>query len=98
MLCYLQLVIIYRHWGDPLIILTTVPLGISGGIVGLWLLNLVGGCCPHFGLPAIRQPFDMITMLGFLILLGTAVNNPILIVDLAMHNLRESKAWASLKR
>lgn len=88
-LCYLQLVIIYRHWGDPLIILTTVPLGISGGIGGLWLLNLVGEWMPHFGLPAIRQPFDMITMLGFLILLGTAVNNPILIVDLAMHNVRQ---------
>lgn len=87
-LCYLQLVIIYRHWGDPLIILTTVPLGIGGGIGGLWLLNLVGGIFPHFGLPAIRQPFDMITMLGFLILVGTAVNNPILIVDLAMHNRR----------
>lgn len=87
-LCYLQLVIIYRHWGDPLIILTTVPLGISGGIGGLWLLNFIGGFFPALGLPAIRQPFDMITMLGFLILVGTAVNNPILIVDLAMQNRR----------
>ncbi|TLD69164.1 efflux RND transporter permease subunit [Phragmitibacter flavus] len=87
-LCYLQLVIIYRHWGDPLIILITVPLGISGGIAGLWLLNFVGALMPSIGLPEIRQPFDMITMLGFLILLGTAVNNPILIVDRAMHNHR----------
>jgi multidrug efflux pump subunit AcrB len=30
----------------------------------------------------------MITMLGFLILVGTAVNNPILIVDLATQNRR----------
>ena len=30
----------------------------------------------------------MITMLGFLILLGTSVNNPILIVDRTMQNLR----------
>lgn len=88
-LCYLQLVIIYRNWGDPIIILATVPLGISGGIGGLWLLNLVGGWLPALGLPAIRQPFDMITMLGFLILLGTAVNNPILIVDLATQHFRE---------
>lgn len=87
-LCYLQLVIIYKHWGDPLIIMTTVPLGISGGICGLWLLNFVGALFPYIGLPEIRQPFDMITMLGFLILVGTAVNNPILIVDLAMHNRR----------
>jgi multidrug efflux pump subunit AcrB len=33
------------------------------------------------GLGGAHQPFDMITMLGFLILLGTVVNNPILIVD-----------------
>ncbi len=90
-LCYLQLVIIYRHWGDPFLILATVPLGISGGIAGLWLLNFVGGLLPSMGLPEIRQPFDMITMLGFLILLGTSVNNPILIVDRAMHNRRVEK-------
>lgn len=88
-LCYLQLVIIYRHWGDPFIILLTVPLGISGGIGGLWLMNFIGAWLPQLGLPAIRQPFDMITMLGFLILLGVAVNNPILIVDRAMHNHRK---------
>ncbi len=87
-LCYLQLVIIYRNWGDPFLILATVPLGISGGIAGLWLLNFVGGLLPSIGMTEIRQPFDMITMLGFLILLGTSVNNPILIVDRAMHNRR----------
>lgn len=90
LLCYLQLVIIYRHWGYPFLILLTVPLGISGGIVGLWLLNYIGGHLPLVGFPAIRQPFDMITMLGFLILLGTAVNNPILIVERTMQNFREN--------
>ena len=88
-LCYLQLVIIYRHWGYPFLIILTLPLGIGGGIVGLWLLNFAGGLLPRFGMDAIQQPFDMITMLGFLILLGTAVNNPILIVDRTMRNFRE---------
>ncbi len=88
-LSYLLLVAIFTHWGYPLIIMTTVPLGIAGGIVGLWLLNLVGAQLPAFGLSAIQQPFDMITMLGFLILLGTVVNNPILIVDQTMRNVRE---------
>ncbi|MDF2374997.1 MAG: efflux RND transporter permease subunit [Verrucomicrobiales bacterium] len=73
------------------LILVTVPLGISGGIGGLWLLNSVGSLLPMIGLDPIRQPFDMITMLGFLILLGTAVNNPILIVDRTMQNFREDK-------
>ncbi len=78
-LSYLLLVAIFAHWGYPLLILATVPLGLAGGIVGLALLNAV---------PGVRQPFDMITMLGFLILLGTVVNNPILIVDRTRRNLQ----------
>ena len=73
------MVAIFRHWGWPLVILTAVPLGIAGGVAGLVALNAVG----------VRQPFDMITMLGFLILLGVVVNNPILIVDRTLSNLRE---------
>jgi multidrug efflux pump subunit AcrB len=88
-LIFLQLVVIYRHWGYPFLILITVPLGISGGIVGLWLLNFIGAKLPLIGLAPIQQPFDMITMLGFLILLGTAVNNPILIVERTMQNCKE---------
>lgn len=88
-LCYLVLVAIFGHWGWPLVILTAVPLGVAGGIAGLVLLNLVGGWLPLIGLSAVSQPFDMITMLGFLILLGVVVNNPILIVDRTLSNLRE---------
>ncbi|MEX1009864.1 MAG: efflux RND transporter permease subunit [Chthoniobacterales bacterium] len=88
-LCYLLLVVIYRHWGHPWIIMATVPLGLAGGIFGLWLLNLVGGWLPAIGLAPIQQPFDMITMLGFLILLGTVVNNPILLVDQSLRNFQQ---------
>jgi len=89
LLCYLLLVAIFSHWGYPLLIMTTVPLGIAGGIVGLWLMNVVGAQLPALGLAVIRQPFDMITMLGFLILVGTVVNNPILLVDQALYNVRK---------
>lgn len=95
-LCYLQLVIIYRHWGHPFLILLTVPLGVGGGIVGLWLLNSLGAMLPAWGFPAIQQPFDMITMLGFLVLLGVVVNNPILIVERTMQRLREDEALSPL--
>jgi len=88
-LCLLVLIAIFGHWGWPLVILTSVPLGIAGGIGGLALLNGLGGLLPAVGMPAISQPFDMITMLGFLILLGVVVNNPILIVDRTLSNLRE---------
>ncbi|MBR9813666.1 efflux RND transporter permease subunit [bacterium] len=83
MLCYLLLVAIFTHWGYPFVILTVVPLGIAGGIAGLAALNLI-----------VRQPFDMISMLGFLILLGTVVNNPILIVDRTLQNIRGGMASA----
>jgi multidrug efflux pump subunit AcrB len=88
---YLLLVAIFSHWGFPLLIMTAIPLGIAGGIVGLALMNLVGSMLPVIGLQPLRQPFDMITMLGFLILLGTVVNNPILVVDQARMNLRRAE-------
>jgi len=81
------MVAIFSHWGFPLVILTTVPLGIAGGLVGLVLINGLGALLHRLDLPGIVQPFDMITMLGFIILLGTVVNNPILIVEQTRRNL-----------
>ncbi|RLQ23362.1 efflux RND transporter permease subunit [Seongchinamella sediminis] len=83
---YLLMVAIFNHWGYPLLILTSIPLGVAGGLVGLALLNGIGGLLPAVGLAAISQPFDMISMLGFLILMGTVVNNPILVVHRAVEN------------
>ena len=80
------MVAIFNHWGYPLLILTSIPVGIAGGLIGLWALNGVGSLLPLLGGAAIVQPFDMITMLGFLILMGTVVNNPILVVHRAVEN------------
>jgi len=91
---YLLLVAIFTHWGYPLLIMTTIPLGIAGGIVGLVLMNLVGDLMRLVGMEGFQQPFDMISMLGFLILMGTVVNNPILVVHRAMTNLREGASSA----
>jgi multidrug efflux pump subunit AcrB len=85
---YLLLVAIFTHWGYPLLIMTTIPLGVAGGILGLSLFNLGGAVMPLLGLNEIHLSFDMIAMLGFLILMGTVVNNPILIVHQAMTNVR----------
>ena len=94
-LVYLVMVAIFTHWGFPLLIMTTIPLGIAGGIAGLALMNLVGASLPLFGLTAVHQPFDMISMLGFLILMGTVVNNPILIVHRASENYRQGRMSAA---
>ncbi|MEM9533597.1 MAG: efflux RND transporter permease subunit, partial [Pseudomonadota bacterium] len=81
---FLLMVAIFKNWGYPLLIMATIPLGIAGGIVGLALLNVVGSVSGALGLGGFSQSFDMISMLGFLILIGTVVNNPILIVERAM--------------
>jgi multidrug efflux pump subunit AcrB len=86
---YLLLVAIFTHWGYPLLIMTTIPLGVAGGILGLWLFNLGGAWLPLIGMNEVHLGFDMIAMLGFLILMGTVVNNPILIVHQAMANVRD---------
>jgi len=89
LIAYLLMVAVFSHWGWPLLIMTSVPIGISGGIAGLALMNLGGAHLDKIGLYPISQPFDMITMLGFLVLIGTVVNNPILIVERAISNLRD---------
>ena len=89
LLIYLLLVAIFSHWGYPLLILTTVPLGMAGGVVGLVGINGVGALLNSIGFAGNHQAFDMITMLGFVILLGTVVNNPILIVEQTRRNLDE---------
>jgi multidrug efflux pump subunit AcrB len=86
-LIYLLLVAIFKHWFYPFLILATIPLGIAGGILGLVGVNASAVLITSIGFNPIIQPFDMITMLGFIILLGTVVNNPILIVEQTRRNL-----------
>lgn len=103
-LSYLLLSAVFSHWGFSWVILATVPIGIAGGIGGLWIMNASGAVLSLLGMQPISQPFDMITMLGFLILLGTVVNNPILIVSGTIDRLRvgmeapESVKQATLAR
>jgi len=67
---YLVMAILFESFLYPLIIIFSVPLATAGGILGLALLN-----------EYVRQPLDMLTLLGFVILIGTVVNNAILLVD-----------------
>lgn len=90
-LSYLMLVAVLRHWGLPLFVMATVPLGVAGGLLGLALLNGIGAILETLGLSRIDQPFDMITLLGFLVLLSAVVNNPILIVMEAYEGFADGK-------
>jgi HAE1 family hydrophobic/amphiphilic exporter-1 len=82
LITYLLMAALFESWFYPAVIIAAVPLGTIGGLLGLAVLNAVGG---PFG---IFQPLDVLTMLGFVILIGTVVNNPILIVDRALQLVR----------
>lgn len=75
---YLLMSALFENFFYPFIILFTVPLAAAGGFVGIRLVD-------KFIAP---QPFDIVSMLGFIILVGTVVNNAILIVYQALNNVR----------
>ena len=66
---FLLMSALFRSLRDAALVLLTVPLATVGGVLALRLLNLIG-----------FQPLDLLTMIGFVILLGLVVNNAILLV------------------
>jgi len=66
---YLLMSALFRSFKDSLLVVLTIPLATVGGIAFLQVTNLV-----------IFQPLDLLTMIGFIILLGLVVNNAILLV------------------
>ena len=66
MLVYLVMVAQFQSLLSPFIILITVPLAFTGGLIGLLL----------FG-----EQLSIISLLGFTVLMGTVVNNGIVFVD-----------------
>ncbi|MEX0718332.1 MAG: efflux RND transporter permease subunit [Planctomycetaceae bacterium] len=78
LITYLLMAALFESWLYPLVIILSVPLGAVGGILGLRVLNFW-----------YLQPLDVLTMLGFVILIGTVVNNAILIVHQSLNHIRE---------
>ena len=76
LITYLLMCGLFESYFYPLIIMTSVALGMVGGFGGLAVLNQY-----------IPQSLDTLTMLGFVILIGTVVNNAILIVHQALQNM-----------
>ena len=79
---YLLISALFRSFKDSLLVILTIPMATVGGIVSLRLMDLVlaasGG-----------QQMDLLTMIGFVILLGLVVNNAILLVYRARDAERE---------
>ncbi|MDX2428878.1 MAG: efflux RND transporter permease subunit [Xanthomonadales bacterium] len=79
---YLLISALFRSFKDSLLVIMTIPMATVGGIVSLRLMDLAlfatGG-----------QKMDLLTMIGFVILLGLVVNNAILLVYRARDGERE---------
>ena len=75
---FLVLAAMFRSIKDALIVMLSMPLAIAGGVIALRLLNLFT-----------IQAMDLLTMIGFLILLGLVVNNAILLVMQTRKSIRK---------
>jgi len=75
---YLLMAALFESFLYPLVIMVSVPLAALGGFIGLAVLNLFS-----------YQALDVLTMLGFIILIGTVVNNAILVVHQSLNHMRE---------
>jgi len=68
-LLFMILAALFKSAKDAIFVVITIPLATVGGVLALRLLNLVS-----------FAPLDLLTMIGFIILLGLVVNNAILLV------------------
>ena len=69
---YLLISAMFQSFKDSLLVITTIPMATVGGILGIRIMDM-----------AVGQQMDLLTMIGFIILLGLVVNNAILLVDRA---------------
>jgi multidrug efflux pump subunit AcrB len=69
MVLFFVLAAMFRSLRDGALVMLSMPLAVAGGVVALRVLNLFT-----------TQAMDLLTTIGFLILLGLVVNNAILLV------------------
>ncbi len=75
---FLLMAALFEDFIAPIAVMVTVPLAAAGGFGALFLVDRYLG----------PQPFDMLTAVGFIILIGVVVNNAILVVDGAVARIR----------
>jgi multidrug efflux pump subunit AcrB len=66
---FLLMTALFRSMRDSAVVLLTVPLALVGGMLGLRALGLVA-----------FQPLDLLSMIGFVMMIGVVVNHSILLV------------------
>jgi multidrug efflux pump subunit AcrB len=66
---FLLMAAMFRSLTDSALVMASLPLALLGGVLGLWALKLTAG-----------QNLDLLSMIGFVMLLGMVVNTAILLL------------------
>lgn len=74
---YVILAILYEHFIHPLTILTALPLAGFGALASLYLF---------------KQPLDVFSFVGIIMLVGLVKKNGIIMLDFAIHRRREGES------
>ncbi|MCW8196037.1 efflux RND transporter permease subunit [Proteobacteria bacterium 005FR1] len=83
LILFLLMTALFRSAVDSLLVLASMPMALAGGVLGLKALNIFT-----------YQSLDLLTMIGFVILMGLVVNNAILLID---RSRRGQRAGLSLE-
>jgi HAE1 family hydrophobic/amphiphilic exporter-1 len=78
LILFLLMAAMFKSVPSSALVILTMPMSLLGGVIALRLLNLVT-----------FQALDLLTMIGFIILLGLVVNNAILLVEQYRSNLQD---------
>ncbi len=81
---YLLMCALFESFLYPLVIMFSVPLAVVGGFAGLAIVHAWSLADPTKA----PQQLDVLTMLGFVILIGVVVNNAILLVHQSLNFMR----------
>ncbi|HEY5852048.1 MAG TPA: efflux RND transporter permease subunit [Lysobacter sp.] len=66
---FMLMAAMFRSLRDSAFVMATLPMAVLGGVLGLRMLDLIAG-----------QTLDLLSMIGFIMLLGMVINNAILLV------------------
>lgn len=81
---YLLMAALFESFIYPFVIMFTIPLAVVGGFAGLYIVHTWSLADPTKA----PQQLDVLTMLGFIILIGVVVNNAILLVHQSLNFMR----------